>query len=245
MRNLRDANVLVVDDEPDLRDMVAFEFELMGSRVFSAENGFGAYGIVESERIDAVITDLRMAGCDGLSLLGKIRTRNPREPVVVFITAYESDLPVWEAYGLGAEAVFPKPFSLKALVDNVQRALTPPEERWSVPPGETPSLMIEQELPDLEMARKARLLELGQGGLAFCWPKQRSLLDDRVQFCLRLAGGPIPLIEGVGVIRWVHDGTGATAPTCGIEFEYLTDACRPTYVAWLQNTPCVSYIPRL
>ena len=62
METLKDKTVLVVDDEPDLCDMVAFEFKLQGSHVLAASNGLGALGIVRSRKVDVIVTDLRMSG---------------------------------------------------------------------------------------------------------------------------------------------------------------------------------------
>ncbi|MCX5759714.1 MAG: response regulator, partial [Candidatus Hydrogenedentes bacterium] len=163
MVELKDSTVLVVDDEPDLCDMVAFEFKLQGSRVFAANNGRSALGIVESHQVNAVITDIRMAGYNGIELLDSIRSLNVSNPAVFFITAYESDLTPSEAYHKGAEGIFAKPFSLKALVDHVQKCLAPPEERWAYWPTSVPTRILERHLPDIAHAREEGLLHVGRG----------------------------------------------------------------------------------
>src|SRR5262245_62156289 len=80
-------NVLVVDDEPDLREMVSFEFELKGHQVHSAENGSAAFDVFQKNPIDIVITDVRMPGGDGPELLDKVKSKNPAVPVI-FITGF-------------------------------------------------------------------------------------------------------------------------------------------------------------
>jgi DNA-binding response OmpR family regulator len=245
MADLRDARILIVDDEPDLRDMVACEFALQGSKVFEADSGRGALGIVQSENVDAVITDIRMADCSGIELLRHLRLRHEGDPVVIFITAYECDLPPLEAYSQGAEGIFAKPFCLKDLVECVQKALVPPEKRWSTPPARQPGQVIERDLPDLDATRRGRLLALGRGGMAIALTDIRVAQDEPLSFNLRLAGGPVPIIEGAGIVRWVRQAAENCGRICGVEFEYLTDAARGPVLRWIKANRCTAFIPRL
>jgi len=245
MVELKESTVLVVDDEPDLCDMVAFEFKLQGSRVFAANNGRSALGIVESHHINAVITDIRMAGYNGIELLDNIRSRNVSDPAVFFITAYESDLAPSEAYNKGAEGIFAKPFSLKALVDNVQKVLAPPEERWAHRPASMPARIIERRIPSMERAKGECLFQLGRGGFALATAGERPNVGELTGFRLSLDDTELPLIEGTGTVRWVRPGLGGGACACGIEFDYLSDACRANILDWIATHRLVAYIPRM
>jgi len=245
MTQLKECTVLVVDDEQDLREMVAFEFELLGSRVLAASNGLSALGIVESEPVDAVVTDIRMSGCDGIELLNNLRTRSPSRPAVIFITAYDSDLSPCEAYRMGAEGIFAKPFSLKELVSNVERALIPLEERWCVPPATRPVSMIRCRWPDFETPRRAGWLELGRGGMAVMAKTRGIAPGETTGFDIQLAVGPIPRIEGSGPVRWAKQGADTSTTFCGIEFDSLSDECRPSIVEWIKASPQKPFIPGL
>ena len=66
--------ILVVDDEPDLRELLADEFEYAGHKPFLASNGKEAYDLCTNEEFDAVISDVRMPGGDGIELLEDIET---------------------------------------------------------------------------------------------------------------------------------------------------------------------------
>ena len=245
MKSLENRTVLVVDDEQDLREMVAFEFELRGSRVLAAGNGEDALDIVESESVDAVVTDIRMSGCDGIELLNKLRARNPLRPAVVFITAYDSDLSPCEAYRMGAEGIFAKPFSLKELVSNVERALVPPEQRWSAPPATRPAHTIECRWPDLDTPRHAGWFELGKGGLAVMAKIRGIMPGETVVFDIRLGTGPVRRIEGCGVVRWAKQGADLGVACCGIEFVHLSDECRPSILEWMKELQPKAFIPTL
>ena len=62
LKEIKDLTILVVDDEPDLGELVAFEFELVGANVLSASNGKGALELVQNNSIDVVVSDIRMPG---------------------------------------------------------------------------------------------------------------------------------------------------------------------------------------
>lgn len=245
MLELKDSTVLVVDDEPDLCDMVAFEFKLQGSRVFAANNGRSALGIVESHQVNAVITDIRMAGYNGIQLLDSIRSRDASNPAVFFITAYESDLAPSEAYHKGAAGIFPKPFSLKSLVDTVQKVLAPPEERWASRPSAVPSRIVNRRISDLPRAREQDSFQLGRGGFSLAITGDKPDLAETIGFRLELDDPGLPLLEGAGTIRWVRMGLKNGACSCGIEFEYLSDACRSGVLEWIAARDFVPYIPRM
>jgi len=245
MYTLKDARVLVVDDEPDLCEMLAFEFELQGSQALHAYNGQGALRIVETTPVDAVVTDLRMSDGSGLELLDSIRRRDPQIPPVVFITAYDSELAPADAYDRGAEGIFAKPFPLKELVERVRHILEAPEERWSTPVPETPVRDISCEFSDLESARSGRLFALGRGGMAVTAAETTIGPDDRIAFCIHLDHGAPSVMKGVGLVRWVTKTDDGDSRILGVEFEYLDEASRAEMAQWLKSTPCRSFIPRL
>ncbi len=186
-----------------------------------------------------------MAGYNGIELLDSIRLRNASNPAVFFITAYESDLAPSEAYDKGAEGIFAKPFSLKALVDHVQKALAPPEERWAHWPAAVPARIFERHLPDIERAKEKRLLHVGRGGFALASAGERSVVGELTGFHLALDDPEVPLIEGAGTVRWVRSGLKGDTCACGIEFDYLSDACRSNVLAWINARNLVAYIPRM
>ena len=121
MRYPKDIVILVVDDEPELRDALVFDFKRKKFQVLEASNGRDAFEIVKKNRIDVVLTDVRMPGGDGIELLDNIKSFNQEIPVVMFITAY-ADISTEEALKKGAFAVFSKPFDRKALLEAIMKA---------------------------------------------------------------------------------------------------------------------------
>ena len=105
--------VLVVDDEQAFLEVLTIDFELSGCRVLTAPSGHKAFDIIQHEKVDVVLTDVRMSDGDGIELLDRIKASRPEIPVI-FMTGF-TDLPYSEAKERGAEAVVWKPFDLEEL----------------------------------------------------------------------------------------------------------------------------------
>jgi CheY-like chemotaxis protein len=114
--------VLVVDDEPDIREIFKDEFSYLGFRVLEAENGVLALALVESESVDLVVSDVRMPGGDGIEFLKKCRQRNAKSPKFFLVTGFHSNTDQ-EVMGFGAQGIFYKPFDLNTLVATMIKAL--------------------------------------------------------------------------------------------------------------------------
>lgn len=114
--------VLIVDDEKDLRDLLRFEFELEGWIVHEAHNGTEAFKVFGDQKIDAIITDVRMPGGDGIQLLDKVHEKSPSTPVLV-VTGF-ADITPQEAMNRGAHAVLTKPFDLRQIYQIVSTAVS-------------------------------------------------------------------------------------------------------------------------
>ena len=109
----RALTVLVVDDEPDVRDLLVEYFRERGCEVTSAGEGREAIGLMQRTpgRYSLVVTDLQLPGVDGLAVLRAARAANPSVYVVI-ITGYASLDSAIEAVRLGAYDYLTKPFSL-------------------------------------------------------------------------------------------------------------------------------------
>jgi DNA-binding NtrC family response regulator len=105
------ASVLVVDDEKNIRNHLATYLRSLGNEVETAADAEAALRAVERGGFDVVLSDVRMAGMDGLTLLHEIRQRQP-ELVVVLMTAYATVPQAVEAMRLGAYDYLVKPFAL-------------------------------------------------------------------------------------------------------------------------------------
>ncbi len=105
------ATILVVDDEKNIRTHLATYISGLGHAVETAVDAPAALAVLQRRAMEVVLSDVRMAGMDGLALLREIHQRWP-ETVVVLMTAYATVPQAVEAMRAGAYDYLMKPFSL-------------------------------------------------------------------------------------------------------------------------------------
>ena len=110
------ATVLVVEDEVDLLFTIALSLELDGYRVLKAASGEEALGVVEQERPDVVVLDIRLPGIDGWEVIDRLQGmgRFPATPVVL-LSAQVDAATAARAVEMGCHAHLAKPFSTAEL----------------------------------------------------------------------------------------------------------------------------------
>src|SRR5262245_26186873 len=119
-RRRDEARVLVVDDEPAVRRVIAAALRRQGYRVVEAADGASALDQLCETEIDLVIGDYLLAGCTGLELVQRMGQRLPGLKVL-FVTSYElGDLGEQHA-GLRRYPSIRKPFSVEELTQSVDR----------------------------------------------------------------------------------------------------------------------------
>lgn len=119
--------ILIVDDEPELANVIAFELEDVGYETICAFSGVEALDIALSKPFDLIVSDIRMPKGDGVTLLKQIKLKLPLLPVVL-ISGF-SDYEDQELLNLGAIRVLKKPQDLaeiKSIVDSILRKNSPP-----------------------------------------------------------------------------------------------------------------------
>jgi len=113
--------ILIADDEPNLRRVVTAQLERDGYEVHAVENGADAIDVLRENHIDVVITDLRMPKVDGMALLKHVVAEH-RDVPVIMITAHGTVDTAVEALKLGAFDYVTKPFDKDELRNVVAKA---------------------------------------------------------------------------------------------------------------------------
>ena len=114
--------VLIVDDEQTVRDLVAKTLTMADYDVDTAPDGPSALDRLSATEYDLLITDLKMPGMDGLSVIREVRRRSTELPIVI-ITGYSTEASAIEAINLGVSGYLTKPFRLPRVLAVAARAL--------------------------------------------------------------------------------------------------------------------------
>jgi len=233
---LKNASILVVDDEPDLLEIMAEWFHREGCTVLVAENGAQALSLAQDHHLDVVVSDIPMPVMDGATMLQKVKSTCAYLPSVIFITGFY-DIAPREAYELGAEAIMSKPIERADLVSAVTRILTPREELWCMPPASKADAVLLAGFESLASALARGLIAFGRGG--FC-------IDSTLQF----REGPVDLlldfcheqrcVKGRGIIRW----TSPEESRLGVEITSIDAANLPWILDLTSTNLSQSFIPR-
>ena len=116
-----EANILVVDDEAEMRDAVSEYLVLRGFDVSTAANGTEMFQVLGEEPIDLILLDLGLPGEDGITLLREIRQQ--RTVGVIIVTAFGEAEDRVLGLESGADDYVVKPFSLRELLARVRSVL--------------------------------------------------------------------------------------------------------------------------
>lgn len=114
-------NILIVDDEPDLREITAFEFEMKGATVFTAASGNEAFSFLSSKdsEIHLVVSDVRMPDGTGEELLKKMNDAGLLDATKIVLVTGFADLTREAAIEGGALELFYKPVDWPKLLEFV------------------------------------------------------------------------------------------------------------------------------
>ena len=155
---MSEGHVLIVDDDPALLQALpeALQMRMTGLTVDTAQSGAVALDQITARDYDAIVTDIKIPGMDGLELLAEIRTHRPDTPTLM-ITGYgEHDLVV-QALRAGAYDFIRKPIDRDYFVGSLRRAI---EKRELSRRVKGQQLAVERHLNELEAIVEERTREL-------------------------------------------------------------------------------------
>ncbi len=112
--------ILVVDDVPDVREILSDFLSMKGFRVFEAENGKVGLEIFEKEHPDLAIVDIEMPVMNGIQFTEKVHEQNPDFPVII-ITAFIQKYKKADFKKLNIAALVSKPLDLNKLYEKIQQ----------------------------------------------------------------------------------------------------------------------------
>lgn len=122
--NKEDIKILLVDDEPDILEILRFNLEKVGYQIKTASNGLDALKVAEKFLPHLILLDVMMPGLDGIETCERLRQDERfQETVIMFLTARGEDYSYVAAFDAGADDYVTKPVKPKVLVSKVKGLL--------------------------------------------------------------------------------------------------------------------------
>ncbi|MDR2703558.1 MAG: response regulator transcription factor [Cellulomonadaceae bacterium] len=117
-----EARILVVDDEPSIRDLLAASLRFAGFEVFEATDGGSALREVEKVKPDLIVLDIMLPDQDGFAVTKRLRARGNHTPIL-FVTAKDDTADKVQGLTVGGDDYVTKPFSLEEVVARIRALL--------------------------------------------------------------------------------------------------------------------------
>ncbi|TVP59989.1 MAG: phosphate regulon transcriptional regulatory protein PhoB [Halomonadaceae bacterium] len=128
---MADRTILIVDDEPAIREMIAVALEMAGYRYLEAEDALQAHALIVDERPDLILLDWMLPGTSGIELARRLkREESTAEIPIIMLTAKVEEDNRIQGLETGADDYITKPFSPRELVARLKAVL-----RRASPPG--------------------------------------------------------------------------------------------------------------
>jgi two-component system alkaline phosphatase synthesis response regulator PhoP len=113
---------LVVDDDPNVLQVLEHSLVFDGYEVSKAVDGLEALQVARSDRPDVILLDVMMPGLNGLEVVEELRKDVELQHIpVIVLTARTSDVAVWEGWRSGVDSYLTKPLDIFALLAEIER----------------------------------------------------------------------------------------------------------------------------
>jgi len=195
--------ILVVDDEPDVREICSRGLRQMGYEVARSASGQEAVALAQQEAFDLLLVDIMMPGMDGLQTFRAIKSLQP-DIVGVIMTAYASVTNAVEAVNLGLSGFLLKPFTLPELESAVVEVVAKHEQErdqarlWTLAPLARLATALAETDPDVVMRNVAQVvMEETRSAMASVVITAEDGKEHRVS-CGRGTDGLLDLLRGTG-----------------------------------------------
>lgn len=239
--------VLVVDDEPDLCELLVCELESLHFKVISALCGDDALALLHQHKIDLVVSDIRMPRMDGVTLLRRVRQEVAGGgPPFILMTGY-AEITLEEAFDLGACGIFAKPVSYEALLGAVKRTIDRSQRCHQGKLRVDTEIPMQMQFATANQANMAvRSLNIGRGGAFVAMDSQFPPVGAKFPFSFVFSDGKFTPIEGIAICRWQRQATSNSSLPAGVgvEFEQLAPAARSNLLQLLNAIQTSAYIPK-
>ncbi len=235
--------VLVVDDEPDICELLCFELEERGFETETAHSVDEGLQKFSEQPTDIIISDVRMPQKSGVELLREVVKRD-HAPLFVFMTGF-ADVGLRDIYQLGACGLFAKPLDQDELMSFLERSLatrTNPQEF-----GKRDSSRVNSKIParigntPQDQGQAALIKNMSRTGAYFTLPSgELPKIGDVVEFVFQDTQAGSEPVKGKGICKWVSDDDGPQKGF-GLRFEEISPS---SFAAFFVQITRLGSLPR-
>ncbi|MES2614115.1 MAG: response regulator [Bdellovibrionota bacterium] len=235
---MNEKSVLVVDDQKNFREAVAFEMEMLGFKTDLAEDGYVGYERAKSSPYSVIISDIRMPNWDGVKLLEEIRKLSPNNPPMILMTGF-ADTSISKAYDMGVDAFLDKPLNPENFEKIINTLLISSSEQFQ---------RTTLEKPNSQIHGNTQYLEIGRRGffLGHVVDPAKYNLGELIDFDLTVENPSLSIkkIKGLGTIRWIrpHNEEGQL-PGIGVEIFNLIEPDLKIFLDYVHSNQIIATIP--
>lgn len=242
--------ILLVDDEPSLRELIATTLAEQGYLIKSCENAQDALNTLNGNYFDLILTDIRMPGMSGFEFIRMI-TENSNCPSIVMMSGYDEGR-INEALDCGACDIIGKPFNSTYLINKVQESLQSPITLWTRPyTSNKKFLVFEKNITQFSLNTVDGFdqVQVGRGG--FFIPCEEKTLDNGVETIIQIySKGNEPFLKGgifrfLGKVRWNRQSVeDCRLPGFGVEILRLDSLnCANNFNQYVLSKRIAPFIP--
>ncbi|MBR5434645.1 MAG: response regulator transcription factor [Bacteroidales bacterium] len=151
--------ILIVDDEPDIVEILRYNLEKEGYKTLSAMNGLDAVAVAKQQKPDLILLDVMLPDMDGIQTCETIR-KNPElgKTIIAFLTARSEDYSEIAGFQAGADDYIAKPIRPKVLLSRIQSLLKRSHQQ------EIPSQLVQYK--DITIDKERFVVQVGDKSLA-------------------------------------------------------------------------------
>ena len=115
--------VLIVDDEPDILELMEEEFNYYGYQTMTADCGVNAIEKIRANHFDIIVSDYKMPNGNGMAVLDEVNSMDFNSRPDFFFVSGQADISIQDALDAGAKKFFSKPFDLDDLIKEIEKEL--------------------------------------------------------------------------------------------------------------------------
>jgi CheY-like chemotaxis protein len=240
MISLDGKTIVVADDELGFRELIGDELALAGADPVAVESGDHVPPVLAKQKIDAVISDIRMPKIDGLTLLDLLKKQNRDFPV--FMLTGFSDAQTEDIYDRGADGLYSKPCDMDEVIRDLHRSLLPLSERYLAPLAKSEAAVAYSITVSSRAELQGGLVNLGRGGMFLKPNGSLPRVGSEIHFTIEIVAEKMQF-TGVGICRWskVVEGFGEAF---GVQFLQLEASANQIFIELFRVAAPVALIPK-